>query len=260
MLRFPRLIATPRALLVLAALTASAAALQPIPAAAQDVIISPGPLVRKFPENVYCPFPIEMEFTATSTVATIHAVANIYAFSGATPFYTHQAIDNIFVTPHAGYLAHTVPNDGSYDFCYLNDQVPTIFYHDQLPPSTAKLAESFATNAALWDLTQGGYYDPTRSADNDPSNQDPAPPDRDHSGGCLGLGLDINPTPSPTDSARTSIVVSDLTPGQTYNLTGWWIVGDGIFTEQASLTIKVTGPGSTPITQKTWGGLKREYR
>jgi hypothetical protein len=259
MLRFP--LSQPKAPLLPAALLAFAAAfLQPMPVAAQEVIISPGPLVRKFPENVYCPFPIELEFTATAPFATIHAVANVYTFSGATSFYTHQAIDNLFVVAHADYLAHSVPNDQAYDICYLGETVPTIFYFDQLPGGTAKLAETFASSASGWDLTQGAYFDGTRSADNDPSNQDPAPPDRDHSGGCLGLGLDVNPTPSPADSARTSITVSGLTAGQSYNVTGWWTVGDGIFTDKASLTIKVTGPGGTPITQRTWGALKGLYR
>ena len=254
MSRFSRMIPPRRALLGAAFVALVSLPIPPSPAAAQDVIISPGPLVRKFPEN-YCPFPIELEFTATATTAIVHATANTYVFSGSTPIYTNQAIDNIFVVAHADYTAHSVPNTGDYDSCYLGETVPTIFEFDQLSPGTAKLADTFPTTAALWDLSQGGYFDATRSADNDPSGTNP----HDESGGCLGLGVE-NASPSPADSARSSVMVSGLTPGQVYNVTGWWIVGGGIFTDQASLTIKVTGPGATPAVQRTWGALKGRYR
>lgn len=257
---FSRLISQPKApLFFAAALALASGPIQPGPVAAQEVIIAPGPLVRKFPQDFFCPFPIELQFTATASTAKIHAVANIYVNSGGSFLYTHQAIDNIFLVTAADYTAHAVANDefGDYGPCYLDAMVPTIFQFDQLTPGAAKLSEQFATDAALWDLTQGAYYDPLRSGDNDPSHDSPPPHDR--TGGCLGLGLE-NATPSVQDSARTSIMVSGLTPGQPYNLTGWWTVGDGIFTDQASLTIKVTGPGSTPLVQRTWGALKGRYR
>jgi hypothetical protein len=250
---------TPRASFLLAAFLAVAASpIQPVPAAAQGELVIIRPLIRKFPEG-YCPFPIEMEFTAPASTVTIHAIANTYVFSGATPIYTNQAIDNIFLTTHADYLAHLVPNNDSYQFCYQDVQVPNIFLFDQLPGGTAKVAETFASNASNWDLSQGAYFDATRSADNDPSNPDAAPPPHDNSGGCLGLGVE-NASPSPADSARTSILVSGLTTGQHYNLTGWWIVGDGIFTDKATLVIEVLGPGATPVTRRTWGRLKSQYR
>jgi len=254
--RIPSLTAHKASLLVAAVLALAASPIQPAPAAAQgEIVIISGPLIRKFPETP-CPFPIELEFTAPASTVTIHAIANTYVFSGGSPIYTHQGIDNIFLTTHADYLAHLVPNTGSYQFCYQDVQVPNIFQFDQLPAGAAKVAEQFATNATNWDLSQGAYFDGTRSADNDPSNTGPT---HNNSGGSLGLGIE-NASPSPADTARTSILVSGLTTGVHYNLTGWWIVGDGIFTDKATLVIKVLGPGAVPVTQKSWGRLKSLYR
>jgi hypothetical protein len=252
-----RLCSAPTARLAFAAaLVLGFGSIHPGPLTAdEDVILAPQPLVRKFPQDFFCMFPIDLAFTANGPTATIHAVGNIYVNSGGSFLYTHQAIDNMFVVTDADYAAHTVNNDGSYQFCYDQAHVPTIFLFDLQNLATAKLAEKFALGATGWDLTQGAYFDVTKSADNDPSTGGP----HDHNGGCLGLGLET-PSPSLSDSARTSVVVSGLTSGQVYHLAGWWTVGDGIFTNQATLSIKITGSGSTPVASRTWGAVKRSYR
>jgi hypothetical protein len=252
-----RMCSHPGARLVFAAaLVLCLGSVQPSPLTANDdIILAPGPLIRKFPENFFCPFPIDLPFTANGSMATIHAVGNIYVNSSGTFLYTNQGIDNVFVVTDADFIAHTATNDGSYSFCYQDANLPTLFLFDQQNLGTAKLAETFATGAVGWDLTQGAYYDNTKSADNDPTVTGL----HNHDGGCLGLGLE-NATPSLQDSARTSVVVLGLTAGQVYHVTGWWTVGDGIFTDQASLSIKVTGSGATPVAARTWGAVKRSYR
>lgn len=245
-----------RALLPLAVLAIAGGIVLPERIAADEVLLVPPPLIRKFPQDVFCPIPVTMQFTANAGTAVVHAIANTYVHDGSSFLYTHQAIDNMYVVPLATYNANLVANDGDYDFCYLNDQVPQIFLFDQVTPGSGQLEERFTLGAAGWDLAQGAYWDGTRSAHNDPSNISTP---HNQTGGCLGLGQE-NATPALTDSARTSATIVGLTAGQDYVLSGWWTVGDGIFTEDASLTIKIVGPGAVPVQQRTWGAVKSRYR
>ena len=245
---------------LLAALLLAPALAAPLPAAAQDYILVPQPLVRKFPVFTYCPLPVDLQFTPTSGTVTISWVANIHTATLDPPFitYTHQSIDNVTVVPQSVHAAHLVPNDensgSAYFTCYSQANVPFIFGFDQIAPGTVPLYELFDGPPSGWDLTQGAYYDASQSADIDPSGAEPHTPGV----GCLGLGL-AQPTPSLSDSARTSVTVTGLTAGQSYVLSAWWRVDDGA-EAGASLTIRITGPDTTPVAEKTWGWLKRRYR
>jgi hypothetical protein len=233
----------------------------PRPAAAQDIILVPPPFVRKFPVFQYCPLPIDLVFTPTSQSVTITWTANINGPIPDPPFiaYAHQSIDNVTVVPAAVHAANQFPNDpnsnSSYIVCYSQANVPSFFAFDQISPGSVPLYELFDSPPSGWDLGQGAYYDATRSADLDPTGAEPHTPGV----GCLGLGLPQQ-SPSLSDTARTSVTVTGLTAGQSYVLSAWWRVDDGVGNPGASLTVKITGPDTTPVTEKTWGWIKSRYR
>lgn len=238
------------------ALVASLVPGQPRPIAAEEIVLVSEPLVRKFPEFTFCPLPVTLAFTASGGTATIFIVANTYVFDGASFIYTHQAIDDVSVVRDSVNALFQLVNDESspFNFCYLGATVPSIFEFDQLAPGTPPLLETFESAPSGWDLDHGAYYDGTRSGPNNPSSPSPT-----FGTGSLGLGIE-SATPSLADSGRTSITVTGLIGGKGYVLNGWWSVDGGISTDNASLTVKITGPDQTPLAQKTWGALKARYR
>jgi hypothetical protein len=247
---------------VLAVLLLAPGLIPPRPAAADEVILVPPPFVRKFPVFQYCPLPIDLAFTANAATATIHWVANIYGPIPDPPFlvFAHQSIDNVTVVPTAVHAANQTPNDqnsnSDYFVCYSQANVPFFFAFDHVAPGSVPLYELFDSPPSGWDLSQGAYYDPTRSADIDPSNTGGG-----HTAGvgCLGLGQ-VQPTPSLSDSARTSVTVTGLTAGQSYVLSAWWRVDDGVANPGASLRIFIIGPDTTPLAERSWGWIKQRYR
>jgi hypothetical protein len=248
--------------LSLVALISASGVPSPRSAAAEEIILVQPPLIRKFPAFTFCPFPVSLQFTANASTATVHMVANNYVFGPSFEGdpdefrYAHQGVDNVSVVPLAVHTAHLLDNDLSSDYftCYSQATVPFIFKFDEIAPGSVPLLETFENAPSGWDMTQGAYYD-SRSAHNDPSST------TGHTDGVGSLGLGLSsPTPSLSDSARTSVTVTGLTAGQPYVLNGWWVVDNGIFSNDVSLTIKITGPDLTPLGQRTWGSVKRRYR
>lgn len=266
MLRFlPQRPAPWSRLLVSAAMVVAMVPIEPSRIAADEVILEPTPLVRKFPQGSFCPFPIKMEFVSTGGTATIFVTTNTYVFDGTRPpgeqmVYTHQGIDNMVVVRDSIYDLHRLYNNNpssEVNACYVGAHVDTIFLFDQLNPGDAQLLELFDSPPSGWDLANGAYYETGRSGPINPSD-----PENPVSGtGCLGLGPQTA-TPSLADSGRTQITIGGLFPAKRYVLTGWWSVDDGIEigTNDPTITIKITGPDQTPLAQKTWGALKARYR
>jgi hypothetical protein len=258
MTRFPMLspnLLAPRALsrwLALGGLLLVAA-----PSAASDIVIADVPiLVRKFPEG-FCPLPVTVPFTPTSTTATIHFAADAYVLQNAVPVYTEQAIDNIAVVPTTVHASHLTANNSFYEFCYIPPvgQVAQLFMIDANDLGSVPLIERFASGASGWDLSQDCYFDISLSAYGDLS----VSPHTDNTGGSLRLGT-VKGSPSVPDVARTSYTLTGLTPGLSYTLSGFWRAVDGIATDTVTLKIQVTEPESTPIRGGSWGSLKIHYR
>jgi hypothetical protein len=237
---------------VVAAVVCAAAFATTAAFATDIVLIEVGPLIRKFPEG-FCPLPISLTFTSQGTSCKFYAEANTYVDDGSSLVYTRQAIDNVALVPTAVHNANSVANDGTYQFCYEDVSVPTVFLFDQVSPASVPMVETFEQGSGNWDLSEGAYYDNTRSAHSDPSSGNPTA-----GVGCLGIGQETQ-SPSLNDFGRTSITIDGLTDGASYTLSGWWIVGDGIFTGNATLKLKVTAE-STPTAQRSWGRLKITYR
>jgi len=261
MSRFPMRHTATRWILALVVIAGSLP-VQPRPIAADEIILVSPPLVRKFPAD-WCPFPIALEFTSSGDHADIYVTGNTYVFDGFDFVYTHQSIDNMVLVRDSIYALsqYSRPNNefSTYHDCYFFGGVPypveSIFEFDLLNPAHAQLFELFDSPPVGWDLTQGAYYETTRSAPINPSSNA-----RVDGTGDLGLGQ-TSPTPSLADSGRTSIRVNGLIGGKPYVLTGWWIAdGLAIGGEQVSLTIKIIGPDLVPLAQKTWGNLKARYR
>jgi hypothetical protein len=251
---------SPRILAAMCSAAALAATLV-APAGAEEELIQPKQLDRRFPQFQFCPITLTLDFVAPGTEATIHFRANVYGFDPSTSqlTYIRHEIDGIALSTTADHAANSgfPPSGSNSENCYLDAPAPSFFYNRaglSLP-----LLELFDTDptARGWDMTQGAYFDPTRSCPRDPEH------DLDLTGGALGLGLDL-PGGSAADSARTSITVTGLTPGTSYTVSGWWYVDenplDALGNSRASLTVWVTGSGSTPIARRTWGAMKERYR
>jgi len=226
------------------------------PSAASDVVIADVPiLVRKFPEG-FCPLPVTVAFTPSSTTATIHFAADAYVLESAVPVYTDQAIDNIAVVPSTVYASHLRANDSQYEFCYIPPvgQVAQLFKIDANDLGSVPLIEQFGSGAAGWDLSQDCSFDNSSSAYNDLS----ASPHTDQTGGCLRLGSE-KVSPSVPDVARTSYTLTGLTPQLSYTLSGFWRAVGGISSDTVTLKIQVTEPESTPVRGGSWGSLKILY-
>jgi hypothetical protein len=227
------------------------------PLARAQELIEPRAKDRKFPVGLFCPIALDLQFTANASSATIRFSTNVFYFNDGDQAlrWTHQYLDNICVAPHDVYQNNLGPFGQYSQGCYIGEPVPLRFYFQNA--GTIPLKELFATDPGPrgWDVAHGAYWEQNVTAPNDPGTETDQ-----GSTGCLGLGQD-SATPSASDSAYTSLVVTGLVPGQSYDLSGWWNVND-VFMEldKVFLTVHITGPGPTPIVQRTWGALKRQYR
>jgi hypothetical protein len=249
-----------RAAAFLVFLAGLAVTLAPAKGLAQE-LIQPRVKDRKFPSGLFCPIPIDGSFVADGPAAIIRFSTNVYRDAGGgTLEWTRQFLDNICVAPLAVYNANLGPPGGYSDPCYSGEDIPDRFYFQNA--GALPLLETFDTEPTPrgWDLSHGAYWDPTSGAPNSPGpGEPPAPFDPvDPPLGCLGLGQE-DATPSLADSAETSVVVSGLTAGQTYVVSGWWDVRR-MDLDQVFLTLRVYGNNVTPVLRRTWGGLKRSYR
>ncbi len=243
--------------LTLAALLAAAAAL-PAGVRAQDDLIDPTPITRKFPQGQFCTLPVELSFIANGPAATIAYEANVYTDDGAGGLlWTNQSIDNAVIATDTDYAANfgPPPEFSSSQNCYIGDPQPTPYFYFNRAGLVLPLLERFDNDPGPrgWDLAQGAYFQDSNTGPRNPEADD------DYTGGSLGLGLE-SPNPSLADRARTSITVGGLTNGQRYFLTTWWDCGNVVLNGATYLTIRITGSGATPLAQKSWGAVKRRYR
>lgn len=241
---------------VVAVLVAAALWVPSLARAVDVVLIDPGPLTRKFPENDYCPLPVTYSFTPSGDQVTIHVQANVYVDNFGTIEWVRQSLDNVVVAPTTLHDANSVDNV-EYQSCYNDIMVPKILEFDRPAMAVAPLRELFDLSAGGWDLTEGAYYNAaTRSADRDPSNTSSP---HDTTGGSLGLGPDSG-SQSLTEIAKSSKIVTGLTAGVSYTLSGWWYVGpDCIASDDVFMKFTVTEP-STAVRRSRWGAVKIRYR
>ena len=251
-----RRLSTPVLFAALGALVLAAPA-----ARADEDLIPPKVLVRHFPQGVFCALPVSISFVtpATDVVVTFTALQFVDDGTGALTW-TQQMIDNVTVVPTSEAAPNTLsPPEGSpLEFCYVDDPHNVPFLYFNTAGLTFALKELFDTDptARGWDFTHGAYYSTARSAPRNPENVDP----NDTGGGALGIG-DGSDTPVAGLTRSTSIQVSGLSIGQSYDLGAWWYAGFVRFPHDTDyLTVSVTTTGGTPVAKKSWGGLKAKYR
>lgn len=234
------------------------------PVAQAQELITPRVKDRKFPQELFCPMPFDAEFVADGSAALIRFSTNVYYDASGSVVWTQQLIDNICVAPLAVYNANLGSPGGYSSSCYVGEPIPQRFYFQNagsIPLKEQFLADPTGLNT--WDMDHGVRWEGTMGAPNgggpgaEPAGPfDPITPPL----GALWLGHeDLFPSRSLQDSAYTSIVVSGLTNGQTYVVSGWWDVRR-MDLEEIFLTLRVYGFGATPVLRETWGGLKRKYR
>jgi hypothetical protein len=234
-------------------------------ARAQDDLVIPIPLKRKFPQGVFCTLPVVISFVADGPTATVTYEVNVYTedVNQPPPFplvWTQQSIDNAVVATTADYNNNLGPPDGneSWAFCYNGgaDPAPPLFYFNRggLVLPLKELFDSDPT-ARGWDMSHGAYYVSGPSA---PRNPEP-PNDPDANGGSLGIGQETQ-SPSLADRASTSITFGGLTAGTSYTLTTWWNSNNVVPDNGVYLTIHITGSGATPLAKKSWGRVKKAYK
>jgi hypothetical protein len=228
---------------------------------AQDPLIPPRNIDRKFPQFTFCALPVDVAFVADGPTARIEFEGDVYAPTSQDPFiqWARQAIDNVSVSTDADFAAHFggPPSGSTSEFCYQGDVPPvSYFYFNQVPVGSLPLLELFDTDPAArgWDLSQGCAFEDNRTAARDPDSGH-----NDFSGGCLAIGQEV-PSPTGNETGLTSIVVSGLVAGQTYHLGAWWSVQNFEQEESVRLTIRVFGSDVTPLVERTWGSAKAIYR
>jgi hypothetical protein len=238
-------------------LALAAAVVFTVPLYAQDELLKPKIISRPFPAFTYCPLPFDMSFTATGSGAVLRISTTTVNYSdennGGEPTWSNQRVDNLCVVPDAVYNANLVTYTGECYFPHPEAQVASVFALQSV--GALPLKETFDTDPASsgWDVAHNAYWDQTITAPNDPG------PDSDFDPkGSLGLGA-FDPALSLTDSAFTTRMVTGLTKGQVYHVTGWWYVGS-MNLDKIELTVAVLGSTTTPVARTTWGMLKRKYQ
>jgi len=231
----------------------------PRSAAAQEEVIPPKTLVRKFPQGTFCALPVSVTFTAPfdPVIVTFTAKKWMADFSG-TLQWTQQTIDNVTVSPSAGVVANTLPPPAGSDaeFCYIGDPQPTPYFRFNRPGLGHALLEQFDSDPAArgWLMSNGAYFDPARTAARDVENL------TDFTGGSLGLG-DGTGVPSAAATASSSITLANLEAGESYDLCAWWYAGFVRFPHDTDyLTVTVTTLAGVPVAKRSWGALKRDAR
>jgi len=230
----------------------------PRAAAAQDDVIPPKEMVRKFPERQFCVLPVSISFTAPveAVIVTFTAIEWVDdGFSGLR--WTQQLIDNVTVAPTSQVAANTSPPPvgSSEELCYIGDSEPTPYFRFNEPGLDLRLLERFdADPAASWLMSDGAYFATDRTAARDVGTL------LDLTGGSLGLG-DGTGTPSASATASTSITLDNLEVGVGYDLCAWWYAGFVRFPHDTDyLTVTITTLGGVPVARRSWGSLKLDRR
>jgi hypothetical protein len=231
----------------------------PAARAQEEELLPPKKLDRQFPQGQFCAIKVSLPFTANSNSARIVFEAKRFVpdFNN-TLLWTEQYIDNVAIATAADYAANfgPPPAGSQPQNCYIGDPTPTPYFYLNRAGLSLPLKELFDVDPAGtgWDLAHGAYWRSDYSAPRDPEH------DAEYAGGSLGLGQD-SPTPSITDVASTQISLTNLVPGQAYDLSAWWSVGQVVFgSTYEYLTISVFGPGSTPLVRRSWGAVKASYK
>jgi hypothetical protein len=215
-------------------------------ATAQEIVIPPRPIDRKFPTE-FCPIPIVFTFLSVGNSVTLRFAANTRTATGQTIV---QGIDNISVAPIGVYDA----NHGSCQTCpsYFGDGGgPVSSFYFNRPGLTIPFLDTFTTNpvARGWDMSQGAVWDVTKSAPTDPEANTTSNPGF--------LRLSGSGTGCAGDTARTSVVVNNLVYSYphgnvTYAVTGWWYVG-AMVEGQTTLVVSVdTYPPGNAAPTPQW--------
>jgi hypothetical protein len=229
-------------------------------ARADEDLIPPKVLVRHFPSGQFCALPVSISFVTPGTEVIVTFTALEFADQSGTPTWTQQLIDNVTLAPTSVVAAHFGPplNDsGSSQNCYVDDPLnfPVHFFYFNAAGVTPTYLELFDTDptARGWDMTHGAYFDNSRSAPRD------VVADGDATGGAIGIG-DGQGTPTAGVTKSTSVHLTGLSIGQSYDLGAWWYAGFVDFPHDDNfLTVSITTPGGTPVAKKSWGGLKAKY-
>ncbi len=248
-----------RALVLLALLTSAAVA--PTASRAQD-LIPPKTLDRHFPQFQFCPIEFNLAFVADGPQATLEFSCLVWLKDPDTgdPVWSAQAIDDVCLANTADFAANfgSPPDGSTASLCYLSDPVGSFFFNRA--GLTLPYLELFNTDPVVrgWDESHGAYFRTDVSA--------PTNPEADtgyNTGGSLGLGEDST-TPVLGTKATTQVIVPGLVQGRSYTLSGWWYVGNVVTDVYGqpmnALTIRILGAGSTPVVQRTFGAIKREFR
>jgi hypothetical protein len=169
---------------------------------------------RRFPTNFYCPIDnddFDLTFVAEGPFARLTFTGNN---RGPTAQWLHRRLDNIGIEAKSIYDANKLVSPG-YDICYVAPgHANTPGYNFSAAGTPEIYLNLFDTNADGWDLNRGAYFDPGPgvSAIRNP------PVANDVSGGALAMGRETVGQVSVT----TSVLISGLTTGVNYILTGWW--------------------------------------
>ncbi|MCC6348515.1 MAG: hypothetical protein IT347_02860 [Candidatus Eisenbacteria bacterium] len=224
-------------------------------AVAQDEVIPAKTLVRKFPQGLFCALPVSLSFTAPVEPVVITFTALQWVDDGSgTLTWTQQLIDNVTVSPTTQVAANTLPPPAgsNEESCYIGDPQPTPYFRFNRSGLEHDLLELFDDDPAPrgWNMTDGAYFNGSRSADRDVENL------TDATGGSLGLG-DGSGTPTAGSHASASITLGNLNQGVSYDLDAWWDAGFVRFPHDTDyLTISITTLAGVPVAKKSWGALK----
>ena len=175
---------------------------------------------RRFPVNLYCPIDnraVNLTFVAEGPNVRL-------TFEGNNEFqgeWLQRRLDNIAVVAKSIYDAAgntVVPNNLAN--CYESPGSPnTPAYYFNRSGTTEVFLDLFDSEADGWDLLLGAYFLPGPGVS---ATRDAAEGFGDVTGGALGLGKQ-------TDGAinvKTSVLVSGLTTGVQYIVTGWWYMAE----------------------------------
>ena len=182
-------------------------------------------LERRFPVNLYCPIDnddFNLTFVAEGPFVRLTFTAN-NEFEGN---WLHRRLDNIAVVAKSTYDANKIVTPG-FDACYESPGSPnTPGYNFAAAGTTEVFLDLFDADADGWDLARGAYFQPGPG-----TSAPPNPTSGATSGGALGLGRQSDGAAT----VSTTILVSGLTAGVQYIVTGWWYIED--FLQPMTVTI-----------------------
>jgi len=171
-------------------------------------------LDRRYP-TAYCPIDNDtFDLTFTATTDRVKIKISAANFNGAN--WNEQRFDNVVVVAKSVFDAHRllIPN---FTACYLTPPGPENYqgYDFSAASTPENFLEMFDSNAALWDLTNYGWFDNSSFNASAPRNSTTG---SDRTGGALALGR----LEDGAVTVGTDFTVTGLTPGTLYILTGWW--------------------------------------